>query len=74
MNASIWPGEVFGFRSNGQHAIGYQYDDAAPEKTISKGDVVSLGSALYTVTSVEPKPGNIFGEGLIQVTAERIPG
>lgn len=72
--SQIWPGETFGFKSNGRHAIGYQYDDAAPEKTILLGDTVSLGPALYTVTSVEPKPGNVFGEGLIQVTAERIPG
>lgn len=72
--SALWSGEMFGFKSNGRHAIGYQYDDMPPEQKISKGDVVTLGSSRYEVTSVEPKPGNVFGEGLIQLTAERIDG
>ncbi len=72
--AEIWPGELFGFRSNGRFAIAFQHEDTPPEKTILLGDTISLGGALYHVTSVKPKPGMLFGEGFTEVTAERIPG
>lgn len=71
----IWPGEMFGFRSNGRVATARQRTDAPEEQTILLGDLVRLGGALYTVTSVEPKSSpDVQMNDVIELIAERIPG
>ena len=66
---------MFGFRSNGRVATARQRADVPEEQTILLGDVVSLGGALYTVTSVEPQASpDAQMDDMVELTAERIPG
>lgn len=70
----MWPGEKFGFRGTGNVVYAWTYEEVPEETRPKVGDVIVMPGAQFEVDSVEHDPTIHFGEGLMKMTARRLPG